>query len=212
VRCTRFARGTARANTTGRLAWTLGSACPSHGLVVASGCQMTSFHLDFETTADDRREALAADEAERFQMRPVFRVLMVLLGVIWLAGGVTTLIAERPSWHTGRALLGIFLGSVVLYRLAIQPILLRRKISVDRVDWERVLLDIDDEGLRVTVVGDCSFTRYWEELTKILSHENLINLYFADGDVYTIPDRAFSDSNEREWFLIYIEGRRIMAH
>jgi hypothetical protein len=172
---------------------------------------MPRFHFDFEVTKEDLTKAFKIHETERLQIRTPFRWFIGFLALTWLCAGVLAALtpgAAKPFWLP---VLWFALGAFLLFRFVIDPIMLRHEFMKNLEGWGKVLVDADNNQMKVSLLKHRTTTRDWSELAFILDSPGMTVLYFSDGSALTFPARAFTGTDQKEWFLTFLEGRRIMA-
>lgn len=166
-----------------------------------------SYSFRFTSTHEDLLDAYAAEQRERFQMRPWIRACAIGLGFMWLAGVVllTPLaIRDGKEWEP---VVWFVVGSVIVWKFLFQPILKRRRIRTTTPPAQPLVLDFTDSGLRVQAEGVGVFDRAWEEIIRIEAAEKGVIMECLDGMVHWLPNRIFRSHDERQAFIDYVISR-----
>ena len=154
------------------------------------------------TTAD----LLAAEEAERsnFLRRPL-RVVVILLGLVWFAAGLASLV-RQPALQP---LVWTCLGTGVLYYFVVRPRRRRTRITANNAARQELTLEFVDDGLNLGISGVGQFTRRWDELAGIMNTGNGILFYFTDGVKNWLPNRVFRSDVERRDLLEFVKRHQV---
>ena len=149
-------------------------------------------------------DLLDAEEAERAAhlARAPFRWVIALLGIAWLIAGVLALDWSNPNW---RPVVWLLLGAGVIYSLFARPYIRRRRIKRNNAPQQDIALEFYDDYMKIEVKGVGEFTRKWEELVEFIVARKGLICCFSDGIMNWIPNRAFSDEEERNRFIEFIQ-------
>jgi hypothetical protein len=160
------------------------------------------FRYQFTSTVEDLLEAEEAERTAR-SVRASFRWLIVIFGVAWLVIGVIAFDFNKPVW---RPIVWVLIGLGILYFFAIKPYFTRSRIKQNNAARQDLILEFDDDSLRLQISGVGSFTRRWEEFTGFTDTNKGILFYFSDGIVNWIPNRVFSGTSERNNFIEFLKS------
>jgi hypothetical protein len=76
---------------------------------------------------------------------------------------------------------------------------------------EERVLTLDDLGT-TTTIGSKSGTARWQEIARIDSDDQVVSITRTNGNAFLIPNRAFSNSDERAQCLKFIREWHRAAH
>jgi hypothetical protein len=157
----------------------------------------------FTSTVED---LLEAEEAERSAfIRGPFRWAIVVLGLVWLAVGLATLV-RQPTWQP---LVWTCLGLGVLYYFVVRPRRRASRITNNNAVRQDLTLEFADSGLNLGVSGVGQFTRQWNELVGITDTDKGILFYFSDGVKNWLPSRVFASDAEKGNFVEFLKGHEL---
>jgi hypothetical protein len=126
---------------------------------------------------------------------------------MWLAGVVAFAPEAFREGHAWQPIAWFFLGSIIIWKFLVQPILRRRRIRTTTPSAQSLALDCTDSGIRVEADGvrvlDCA----WAEFRGIESAENGVVMRFTNGRVYRLPNRVFRADDERQAFISYVSSQ-----
>jgi hypothetical protein len=126
---------------------------------------------------------------------------------MWLAGVVAfapKAIRERQALLP---VVWLLLGSAIVWKFLLQPILKRRRIRTTTPPAQSLVLDFTDSGLHVEAEGVGVFERAWAEFVCIEPAEKGVLMVFFDNMVQWLPNRIFQTSDERRAFISYVISR-----
>jgi hypothetical protein len=158
------------------------------------------YKYQFTSTVEDLLEAEEAERTVRSISAP-FRWLIAVLGVAWLTAGVLAFDWSNLSW---RPVVWLLLGIGIIYYFIFRPYMRRSKIKESNVVQQGLVLEFNDDCIILRVNGVGVFERSWEELVEFVGVRKGILFYFSDGVANWIPDRVFSDVEERSKFIKFL--------
>jgi hypothetical protein len=162
-----------------------------------------SFSFRFASTHQDLLDAYAAQQRSRSGMRPWVRACVIGLGFMWLAGVVAFGLEAFREGHAWQPIVWFFLGSIIIWKFLVQPILRRRRIRATTPSAQSLAMDFTDSGIRVEADGVRVLDRIRAEYDGIESAENGVVMRFTDGMIYWLPNRVFRAHDERQAFISY---------
>ena len=137
-------------------------------------------------------------------MRPWIRACVVGFGFMWLAGVVAfapKAFREGKAWQP---LVWFFLGTIIVWKFLVQPILRRRRIRSTTPPAQPLSLDFTDAGIHIEAEGVGVFDRGWAEVNGIISAEKGVVMGFTDGRAHWLPNRLFRAADDRQTFVSYV--------
>jgi hypothetical protein len=166
-----------------------------------------SFSFRFTSTHEDLLDAYAAQQRLRSGMRPWVRACVIGLGFMWLAGVVA--FAPKPfrEGHAWQPVIWFLLGSSIVWKFLLEPILKRRRIRAATPPSQSLVLDFTDSGLHVEAEGVGVFDRSSAEFDYLEPAEKGVLMVFFDGMAHWLPNRIFQTSDERQVFISYAISR-----
>ena len=159
------------------------------------------YKYQFQSTNEDLLDAEKANRDIQIA-RPLFRGLMIALGIAWFIGGVMTIDLAAPS---GQPLIWLLLGGSITYYLAIAPYLKRKQIKRQKPDKVLVSIELQEQIIKIHISDIGDFQRTWEELTAAINTENGILFHFDDKTINWLPSRIFKSPSEKDELIEFIK-------
>jgi hypothetical protein len=166
-----------------------------------------NFSFRFTSTHQDLLDAYAAQQRSRSGMRPWIRACVVGFGFMWLAGVVAfapKAFREGKAWQP---IVWFFLGTIIVWKFLVQPILRRRRIRSTTPPDQPLSLDFTDAGIHIEAEGVGVFDRVWAEVDGIVAAEKGVVMGFTDGRAHWLPNRLFRAADDRQAFISYVISR-----
>lgn len=161
------------------------------------------YRYQFTSTVKDLLEAEEAERTARSARAP-FRWVLIFVGFAWLVSGVIAFDWHSPSW---RPFIWLLLGVGVLYCFVLKPYLRRNQIIRNNEPYQNVILEFHDNSIKLQIDGVGNFVRSREELVEVVDASKGVIFYFSDGVVSWLPNRVFSNSDDRNKFIKSLQSR-----
>jgi hypothetical protein len=126
---------------------------------------------------------------------------------MWLAGVVAFAPEAFREGHAWRSTVWFFLGSIIVWKFLVQPILKRRRIRSTTPSAQPLSLDFSDSGIHIEAECVGVFDRAWAEVDGIEPAEKGVIMGFTDGMAHWLPNRVFRAADERHAFVSYVISR-----
>jgi hypothetical protein len=163
-----------------------------------------SFSFRFTGTHQDLLDAYAAQQRSRSGMCPWVRACVIGLGFMWLAGTVAFAPQAFREGHAWQPIVWFFLGSIIIWKFLVQPILVKRRIRTATPSAQSLALDVTDSGIRVEADGVRVLDRIWAQFDGIEPAEDGVVIRFTNGMIYRLPNRVFRADDQRQAFISYV--------
>ena len=151
-----------------------------------------AYSFSFTCTTEDLLDAQAAHATLTSALRPLFRIPLVILGLLWASGPIWALVLPTVTFSIG-GLIMWFAGCAIVWQNLVRPILDRRRIKKDPIKQENVVVEFGDEGITINAPPATQIARPWAEVVDAVSFRKGLLLRFTDGVVNWLPRRVFPD-------------------
>jgi hypothetical protein len=203
------------------------SSTPSRVAAIGGRFQTTkfhvlhnTFHLDsprseshelmnptyrFQGTSTDLLDADAVSRSVA-SPRPPFRWALVVLAVLWTAGGAAALrsgagAGARPAC----------LGAMVIYQYVLAPQLKRRRIVKDNAATEDVALTFGKDALEIEAVGAARRVVRWSDVAFYVERRHGILFSFINRTATWLPQRAFAGAEDLAALIVFLLMRNVKS-
>lgn len=156
-----------------------------------------------------KQDFLDEEKSTRYLIaRPVFRLVFVLIGLVWFVGGWVSFLTDASWW---RSILGISLGAIVIYSFGLSPHIRRIQLKKSRFYNREVIIQFTPDNIALSVLGNGKIIKHWCELKKYQRVPKGILILFNKQLVYFLPNRVFADATERNNLLRFISDCKKMS-
>jgi hypothetical protein len=164
----------------------------------------SQFAFEFTSTTRDLLDAYTAHVTMATGMRPFFRWVMALFGVLYVALFFDELFSPSAE-GTWQPYVWLSLGSWLSWRNLVRPLLEQRKIRKQNPPTQQITVRFDPDGIQIDVHDVDFFHRKWNELQTVQTAHKGILLYFMDGAVNWLPHRIHSSETEKQQFTHFLK-------
>lgn len=161
------------------------------------------FKYQFTSTVDDLLEAEQTGREFR-SIRTPFRWIIIVLGIVWFVMGILAFDFSNPSW---RPIFWLGLGGGIFYYFVVGPYLRRREIKKNNAYQQDLLIEFNDEGMKIVIKDVGEFNRGWGELIEYLVTSKGVIFYFNDDVVNWLPRRVFEGEEERDNLIGFVRKK-----
>jgi hypothetical protein len=159
----------------------------------------------FQGTSTD---LLDADTVSRSvaSPRPFLRWALVVLAVLWMAGGTAALMSGA-----GAGALPAGLGAMVIYQYVLAPQMKRRRIVKDNAATEDVVMTFDENTIEIEAVGAGRRVMRWSDVAFYAERRHGILLSFINRTATWLPQRAFAGAEDRTALIAFLRLRNVKS-
>jgi hypothetical protein len=162
----------------------------------------------FTSTKDDLIDMHQAMLTITSGARPVFRLFLIGLGLLWTIGPIFFLVFGGATFKFEvKGLVSVIFGSLTLWKFLILPYWQKREIIKESSDQQPVVLNFTDDGIRIEAEGVGNLTRTFGEVSSVTPCNKGLALVFSDGTANWIPSRMFVNSDDIESFTNQLNTR-----
>jgi hypothetical protein len=137
---------------------------------------------------------------------PFFRWALVVLAVLWTAGGAAAL---RSGADAGA--LPACLGAMVIHQYVLAPQLKRRRIVKDNVATEDVVLTFGKDAIEIEAVGAARRVVRWPDVAFYVEQRHGILFSFINSTATWLPQRAFAGAEDRAVLIVFLRMRNVKS-
>lgn len=166
---------------------------------------MTS-RFSFTSTTQDLVDAHEAHRTLSDPVRPLFRVILLVFGLVLAITPLWVLVVRRATLDWMSVLVGLA-GWALVWRELIRPRLQRRRIRRSAPAAQEVVVEFAEQGILIQTGSGPAFTRSWDEVTTAVLCRKGLLVSFTDGIVNWLPSRVCSSRDEMASLQAFIGGR-----
>ena len=148
--------------------------------------------FSFTSTTEDLLDAHAAHATLSGGVRPVLRIPLLFLGLLWVSVPLWNIVFRTADVGVGSVVM-LLPDCAIVWRYLIRPILDRQRIKGDPIRRQDVQLEFGETGITVNTPPAPQFTRPWADMAGAFPCKKGLLIIFTSGVVNWLPKRVFSD-------------------
>ena len=162
------------------------------------------YKFEFNSTHQDLIDSYTAVKNSTSGLSDWSRGAILILGFMWLVGFI--FLAPKTD-NMYQAIIWLVLGVFIIWKVGFKPYLEKKHIKDTNDENQKVALLINNEGITAFSQDGHSRLVKWENIEIIESAKKGIFIGFDDGLVNWLPNRLFSNKNERNEFIDSINSK-----